>query len=185
MNSTIEIGVDQPASATGESPMLTAVKDYLDDLGWTYDIAERDEGERLRITTKVHLDPVLCKTCFEIHETRQRFGIFAYAPFMVSEEKRAAVMEYLTRANYRLFLAKFEFDLDDGELRVVSTAIPEDSVLSVEMIRRMRQDVHSVMEHYLPGVLAILYGNRTPNEAWQALKASEAAEVALTEAESE
>jgi hypothetical protein len=171
--------------ASQDSTMVAAVKTYLDDMGWTYEQAERDDGERVLITTRVHVDPVVSRTVFDVAPGRQRFGLFAYVPFSVPEDKRLTVMEYLTRANYRLFLAKFEFDLDDGELRVASTAIPEDSVLSVEMIRRMRQDVHSVMEHYLPGVLAILYGNHTANEAWQALKASEAAEVALSEAESE
>jgi hypothetical protein len=100
-----------------------------------------------------------------------------YVPFSVPEDKRLAVMEYLTRANYRLFLSKFEFDLTDGELRTVCTAIPEESDLSVAMVSRMRRDVHWVLEHYLPGILAILYGSQTSQQAWQALLDREAAEA--------
>jgi hypothetical protein len=161
--------------AAQDSVMVAAVKTYLDDMGWTYEQAERDNGERVLITTRVHVDPVVSRTVFDVAPSRQRFGLFSYVPFSVAEDKRLAVMEYLTRANYRLFLSKFEFDLSDGELRTVCMAIPEDSVLSLAMVSRMRRDVHSVLEHYLPGVLAILYGSQTAQQAWQALLDREAA----------
>ena len=175
-----------------ESPMLDAVITYMDDLGWNYTVSERDDGARVVVTTRVNVEPVVYKTCLDINEAGRRFGIFAYAPFTVPEDKRLAVMAYLTRANYRLFLAKFELDLNDGELRSVCTAIPEDASLSIDMVRRMRQAVHDALEIYAPGILAIIYGNQTADQAWQALMDREAAEklagendTALLEAEPE
>jgi hypothetical protein len=173
-----------PVAAT-DSTMVTAVRAYLDDMGWSYEESEREQGDRVLITTRVHVGPVSSRTVFDIGVGRQRFGLFAYVPFNVPEANRMAVMEYLTRANYRLFLVKFEFDLNDGELRGVCTVIPEDSALSVAMVRRMRRDVHSVLEHYLPGVLAIVYGQQTAQQAWQALLDQEAAEAEEESAEEE
>lgn len=169
-----DIGV---TSAKADDSMVAVVKDCLAELGWSYDIAEKDDPDRILITTRVRLDDVLCRTQFNLSETRQRFGIFVYAPFAVPEHKRQAVMTYLTRANYRIFLAKFEFDLSDGELRSVATVMPEDSQLSLEMVRRMRRDAHGAMEIYLPGILSILYGDLTADQAWQALMYREAQEA--------
>lgn len=159
-----------------DSTMVAAVRTYLDDMGWTYEQAEWDEGERVLITTRIHVDPVVSRTVFDIAPGRQRFGLFAYAPFNVPKEKRMAVMEYLTRANYRLFLSKFEFDLSDGGLRTVCSVIPEDSDLSVAMVSRMCRDEHLVLKLYLPGVLAIVHGSQSAQQAWQALLDREAAE---------
>ena len=167
-----------PPPPSQNPSMVDVVKNYLDDREWSYEQNEREKGDRILLTTRIHVDPVVSRTVFDIGVSRNRLGIFAYGPFTVPEEKRMAVMEYLTRANYRLFLAKFEFDLNDGEWRAVCTVIPDDSALTVAMVRRMRRDVHSVIEHYVPGVLAIIYGQQTAWQAWQAMLDREAAEEA-------
>ena len=158
-------------------PMFTVVKACLEDLKWSYEVSERDD-DRVVITTRVRLEDLTCRTQFVLSESRQRLGIFVYLPFAVPEERRMAVMEYLTRVNYRIFLAKFEFDLSDGELRAVCAVITEDATLSLEMVQRMRRDAHGVMETYVPGILSIVYGHRTAQDAWQALLDREAEEQA-------
>ena len=160
-----------------DGPMFTVVKACLEDLKWSYEVSERDD-DRVVITTRVRLEDLTCRTQFVLSESRQRLGIFVYLPFAVPEERRMAVMEYLTRVNYRIFLAKFEFDLSDGELRAVCAVITEDATLSLEMVQRMRRDAHGVMETYVPGILSIVYGHRTAQDAWQALLDREAEEQA-------
>ena len=158
-------------------PMLMVVRACLEDLGWSYEVSEK-EPERTVITTRVRLEDVTSRTQFILSETRQRLGIFVYLPFDVPEDRRMAVMEYLTRVNYRIFLAKFEFDLSDGELRAVCAVITEDATLSLEMVQRMRRDAHSVMETYAPGILSIVYGHQAAKDAWQSLLDREAEEQA-------
>lgn len=174
----------QPTPAPAQQATLVdTVKAYLDDKGWSYELSERDEGERVLLTTRIHVEPVVSRTVFDIGVSRNRLGIFAYVPFTVPVDHRMAVMEYLTRANYRLFLAKFEFDLSDGEWRALCPVIPDDSALTVAMVRRMRHDVHSAIEHYAPGVLAIMYGQQTAQQAWQAMLDREAAEASVEESD--
>ena len=158
-------------------PMLMVVRACLEDLGWSYEVSEK-EPERTVITTRVRLEDVTSRTQFILSETRQRLGIFVYLPFDVPEDRRMAVMEYLTRVNYRIFLAKFEFDLSDGELRAVCAVITEDATLSLKMVQRMRRDAHSVMETYAPGILSIVYGHLAAKDAWQSLLDRESEEQA-------
>ena len=160
-----------------DGPMFTVVKACLEDLKWSYEVSEKDD-DRVVITTRVRLEDLTCRTQFVLSESRQRLGIFVYLPFAVPEDRRMAVMEYLTRVNYRIFLAKFEFDLSDGELRAVCAVITEDATLSLEMVQRMRRDAHGVMETYAPGILSIVYGHRTAQDAWQSLLDREAEEQA-------
>lgn len=157
--------------------LLQVVLQELSDLGWRHDVQE--ETERTLVTTRVSLEHATVQIVFDINKARERFGLFVYAPLHIPEASRHEVMIYLTRANYRIYLSKFEFDLRDGELRVVSTVIPAESRLSVQMVRRMRADALRVMDDYLPGMLAIVYGHRSADEAWEMLtKASTANEPA-------
>lgn len=163
-------------STEADGPMVAVVKACLEELGWSYEISEKVE-DRILITARVQVDHATCRTHFDISDPRQRFGIFVFAPFAVPEGKRPAVMAYLTRANYRLYLAKFELDMSDGELRTACTVMPEESHLSLGMVRRMRRGAHGAMEIYLPGILSILYGDCTADQAWQALMDREAEEA--------
>ena len=169
---------DQDAMAPeADGPMFMVVKACLEDLRWSYEVSEKDD-DRVLITTRVRLEDLTCRTQFVLSESRQRLGIFVYLPFAVPEERRMAVMEYLTRVNYRIFLAKFEFDLSDGELRAVCAVITEDATLSLKMVQRMRRDAHSVMETYAPGILSIVYGHLAAKDAWQSLLDRESEEQA-------
>ena len=76
--------------------MVATVKAFLDDMGWTYEPSEREAGDRVLLTTRIHVDPVLSRTVFDSVVSRQRYGLFAYVPFNVPKEQRMAVTEYLT-----------------------------------------------------------------------------------------
>lgn len=171
---------EQPDPSGSANPMLQVVLQDLSDLGWTHDV--REEDERTVVTTRVSQNHGAVRAVFDINVSRDRFGIFVYAPLHIPEANRSDVMVYLTRANYRVYLSKFEFDLRDGELRVVSSVIPAGSTLSVQMVARMRRDALRVMDVYMPGVLAIVYGHRTADEAWEALNAEQTDESDVTTA---
>lgn len=47
-------------------------------------------------------------------------------PFKAEESQRAAVAEYITRANYNLNVGNFEMDFSDGELRYKTTLSKND-----------------------------------------------------------
>ncbi|MFM2007139.1 MAG: hypothetical protein RLZZ09_2794 [Pseudomonadota bacterium] len=160
-------------TAISRSPLEAAVVAYLDELGWNYERRPSKTGDKVSLITHVNLDTARVRYCLDIVPSRHGFGIFAYAPFDIPESRRHEVMLYSTRINHRIYLSKIEMDLEDGELQVVSTAIVEDAELSQAMIGIMMRNVHSVMDTYLPGILAIIHGQRTADEAWRAVLAGE------------
>ncbi|MEY2699409.1 MAG: hypothetical protein RIQ52_164 [Pseudomonadota bacterium] len=139
-----------PLHDDASGALLAKVLGYLDELDWRYSVKTLEEERHWRVTMRVVARVVLCRTIFDIDDVRQRFGVVAYAPFLVPEDRREAVMLYLTRANYRLYLAKFEFDFSDGEISTVCNVIHEDAEVSVQMIDRMRSSVHAAMRDFMP-----------------------------------
>src|SRR5699024_2156839 len=89
-----------------------------------------------------------------------------YLPMKVAEDKRAAVSEYLTRANYGLHVGNFEMDMEDGEVRYKTTGVTDaDTMPSLDVIRRLTYIGFSMFDRYIPSLLSIIYGGKTPTEA--------------------
>lgn len=145
------------------TPMLNAVRQYLDSDGWTY--SERERNGIFTLSATVSLPRGEFRTCFDVNDEDERFAVFVYAPVKVPEQHRSAVAEFLTRVNYRLFLGKFEFDLDDGEVRMVSTVFMGGSILSQAMIEQMENTAHMSMNQYWPGMMVVAYGGQSAAEA--------------------
>jgi hypothetical protein len=78
-------------------------------------------------------------------------------PITVPTERRAAVVEFLSRVNYGLSLGNFEIDLDDGEVRF-KTVLLEDGAPGVARIEKAISANGRALEAFLPGITAITEG---------------------------
>ena len=84
-----------------------------------------------------------------------------------SEDVRAAVAEYLTRANYGLKLGNFEMDYRDGEIRfkaydMISEA---EEAPDEEIIRRCIYVGGAMVSRYGDPLLKVMFGFAEPEEA--------------------
>lgn len=95
----------------------------------------------------------------------QQYVFYAISPIKVPEELRMAVAEFITRANYGLRIGNFELDYNDGEVRYKSSLDFEDTELNDELIRHATYAAVQTMDHYLPGLMRVIYGGATPYEA--------------------
>lgn len=96
----------------------------------------------------------------------QYLQIYTYNPYKVPENKRAAVSEYLTRANYNLRVGNFEFDLSDGEVRYkTSMKWMEDYMPGDDTLEFLFSINFSIMDKYFPGLNAVVYGGVDPKQA--------------------
>jgi hypothetical protein len=104
--------------------------------------------------------------CFaRVDEEHQRFLFHSIMGLNIPPQYRAAVAEYLTRANYGLPVGNFEMDLDTGDVRFkTSIEIPEGD-LTVAMIRKLAYANVRNMDHYFPGVLSVVHGGLSPEAA--------------------
>jgi hypothetical protein len=83
----------------------------------------------------------------------------------IPENRRVAVGEYLNRANYGLLSGNFEIDHNDGEVRYKTCIDVTGDRLSEALIRRLVYTNVFMMDRYLPGIMAVAYGNKSPKEA--------------------
>ena len=106
----------------------------------------------------------------------QQLLIHSLCPLRCPEARRPALMEFITRANQGMVIGNFELDLDDGELRFKTAIDVEDSGLDTALVRNLLYPNCLMMDRYLPGVTAVIAGERSPAHAIAAIEG--AAQVA-------
>lgn len=105
-------------------------------------------------------------TCFaQVRVDLEQLIFYVVMPMRVPAELRASVAEFVTRANYGLRIGNFEMDFDDGEVRYKSSLDFEGITLVPELIRNAFYPAVQTMDHYLPGILSVIYGGKSPEEA--------------------
>ncbi len=142
-------------------PIYNALVKFFRDDEWFF--VPIEEKSSLRIPFK---GDVYDWTCFaQAREEKEQFVFYSVSPLKVPEEKRMEVSEYITRANYGLFIGNFELDFSDGEVRY-KTSISFDQVkLTDHFIQPIVYINVLTMGQYLPGLSGIIYGNLSPEEA--------------------
>lgn len=104
--------------------------------------------------------------CFaQIRPDLDQFIFYVVLPVRVPEELRAAVGEFLTRANYGLRIGNFEMDYSDGEVRYKSSIDFEGITLETALVRNVIYPAVQTMDRYLPGMMGVIYGGKTPENA--------------------
>jgi hypothetical protein len=136
---------------------------FLEDDGWypqqlddktVYRVYFAGENGELRCYAQIRVD-------------LEQFLFYVIAPVKAPEEVRASVAEYITRANYGLRIGNFEMDYGDGEVRYKSSFDFEGETLTPKLIKNTMYPAVHTMDFYLPGLLGVMYGNKTPVEAIQ------------------
>ncbi len=100
----------------------------------------------------------------------EQFLFYVVMPVRAPEQVRPAVAEFLTRANYGLRIGNFELDFDDGEIRYKSSIDFEGEELTPGLIRNTMYPGVQTMDRYMPGILSVVYGGKTPEEAIAAIE---------------
>lgn len=105
-------------------------------------------------------------TCYaQVKEEQYIFFFYSVCPVNVPEDKRMAMSEFLTRANYGLKIGNFEMDFSDGELRYKTSVDVENGSLSSALVSNLVYANLWTMDRYLPGILSVIYGHVTPEVA--------------------
>lgn len=137
-------------------------KYYKEDMQLNFALEEENNRIRFSMDTEA-----MKEVRFMTYKENPHTMLFlTYLPMKVEEDKRAAVAEYLTRANYGLHVGNFEMDMTDGEVRYKTTGVAdEDTMPGLDVIRRLTYVGFSMFDRYVPSLLSILYGGKTAEEA--------------------
>ena len=77
-------------------------------------------------------------------------------------QRRAAVCEALSLANWQLRFARFEMDAEDGELRCRADMPLYDGVPTDEQLTRLIFSVWSISERYAAALVDVMTGQAEP-----------------------
>ena len=133
----------------------------LDD--WSYQRLEEDDVLRMGFRgTNGRWDCIA-----RAREDGRQIIFYSYLATFVPEEKMPAVSEFLTRANYGLFIGNFELDYSDGEVRYKTSVDVEgaEDMLTPGIVRHLVYANVSMMDKYLPGIMKVIYSDVSPEEA--------------------
>ena len=95
---------------------------------------------------------------------QEQLAFYIFLGVNVPEDRRPAVAEFLTRANYGLPLGNLEMDLRDGEVRMKNSLSFADGELTDTLIRNILYPASSVAKSYFPGVLKVAFGSASPSD---------------------
>jgi hypothetical protein len=100
-----------------------------------------------------------------VNITLEQLYVYALAGFVVPENRRAEVAEFITRANYGMRVGNFELDLGDGEVRFKVSIDFEGGELTTWMLRNSLYPAARTLDRYLPGLEAVALHDVDPHHA--------------------
>jgi len=83
----------------------------------------------------------------------------------VTQERRLAVAEAISRANYGLVVGCFELDMRDGEIRFRVSVDLEGAVLTVPMFDAMLMAAVSIPDRYYGALMRVVHASANPEKA--------------------
>ena len=94
----------------------------------------------------------------QVVEEPSLLAVYSVLPTPAPPERRPALAEFLTRANYGLSLGNFEMDLADGEIRAKVALAVGDGPLDDALVGRLIRASGRLVEIFLPGIEAVVDG---------------------------
>ncbi|MGH2410076.1 MAG: YbjN domain-containing protein, partial [Chloroflexota bacterium] len=80
-------------------------------------------------------------------------------------ERRLAMAEFLTRANYGLPIGNFELDFEDGEIRFKTSIDLEEVEPNPLLVKHVIYANVIMMDRYLPGIASVAEDKASPAAA--------------------
>ncbi len=146
------------------SEAVALIKDFFERDDWKYKFDE----ESGVFTGGVNIDSRLGSVSFYLFVKDDCVLNATTMKLNVSEAERLAVAEYITRANYAMTLGCFEMDFNDGEVRFRMTRSLADLRDDLDAAARLMMLLPCAMfEKYGDGLLEVMFGMKTPEEAYK------------------
>ena len=142
------------------STMYDALVAFFDEDDWRYE--EMPDKSCLRLGFAGKNANFICYA--EAHEAIETLVFYSVYPLKVPENKRIAAAEYLTRANYGLFVGNFELDFRDGEVRF-KTSVDAEDVDAAPLIKRIVYTNVVMADKYFHGLMQVIYSEVEPKLA--------------------
>jgi len=147
--------------SNGNRGIYDVMVQFFDNDGWKY--YKMEDQTILRLGFSGESGSWRCYA--QAKEEEDRFVFYSILDAKVPEDKRPAMAEFLTRANYGLVIGNFEMDYTDGEVRYKTSIDIEDDRLTTALVRNLVYANVILMDRYFPGIMKVMYADVPPTEA--------------------
>ena len=107
-----------------------------------------------------------CYYCvLQVHPEHPLITFYAHVQCRVPEEKRQVMAEFITQANYGLWMGNFELNLRGGEVRYKTNLHLADGELTTEMLTALLRVNGDTLDRYLPGIMSVLWNDVSAEDA--------------------
>ena len=94
------------------------------------------------------------------------FQIYITIPIATTDDKfRPLVAEFVTRANHRIVIGHFDYDIDEGKLRYHVGHPFGERGLDEDTVGRLFATAMGTVDRYFPALMRTLVGGETPSDA--------------------
>lgn len=148
-------------------PIIEKVYEFLESQDWPYtpiedDLMDEDEaGFRTAFTG----DSGQFSCLGLVDEQKRMFVFYTFSPVKVAEDRLMAAMEFVTRANYDMYIGNFEMDLSDGEVRFKASVDFDEAQALAPVVKGVVFMSVLMMDRYFPGLLRVIYGEASAEQA--------------------
>jgi hypothetical protein len=99
------------------------------------------------------------------NESPQQFAFYSICPTIAPEERRLAIAEFIAHANNGIVIGNFELNFSSGEILYKTSIDVEGDRITPTLIKRLVYANIITTDQYLPGILAVIEGKLSPNDA--------------------
>jgi len=138
--------------------ILDAAKAYFDQDDWTY--TQLEGKPVLRLGCQSDQGAWVCYA--QAREDMHQFVFYSVLQQKVPSERRLAMAEMLTRANYNMVIGNFELDFSDGEVRYKSAVDVEGIGIRMANIANVVRPNLATFNRYLTSLQAVADGELDP-----------------------
>lgn len=141
--------------------LFQQVKDALTEIGWDFG----ESAKALSVRTGSYETNGFHSCFLRVDEDCPIISVQSRMQCRVPEEKRAAMMEFVNRANCNIWIGHFEVELTYGEVRYRTVMNIADGVLTTAMLGTMIYANVCTVDRYLPGAMGVLWNDLEPEDA--------------------
>jgi hypothetical protein len=142
------------------APLITTMRGFFDSLDWAF----TEIGQNtLQLDFRGSHGKWACLA--RTQEELKQAAFYSYYPVQVPPNKRAALAEFIARANFDMIIGNFELDFNDGEIRFKTSLDVRGDRLTPALVSQMVYANVTAMDQYWSGLEAILVQNLSPAEA--------------------
>lgn len=150
------------------SPLFDAIVQYLQADGWPVLLVPN----QTIAVTRFHGDHGQWECQLHLREEQRQLVFYSLCPVTVPAERRTALAEFITRANYGLVMGNLELDMADGEIRYKTSRDLGSDALAECLPPLLYANVMS-LDYHLPGIKLVMDGSVSPAEASAAIEHAE------------